>query len=152
MKALQKDGCWIVVQGARFKDFVFDILAINPETKALKVVEIIVGHDGLNQKRTFCAKNGIELEVIQPKKTLFTPGLNEKAEIYQALADVQRLMILTSLKSGLNMWCDLITGSGLNASKDAGTFGYHLNILLQAGLVERREGRYALTQRGATFV
>jgi hypothetical protein len=141
-----------VIQGARFKHFVFDILVINPETKRMKVVEVIFGHDGLAEKRAFCEKNGIELEVIRPaRSSLAANAFQEKASLYNALGDAQRLMILAALKSGPMRYSELEHASGLNPAKDSGKFSYRLKLLVQASLVDHKEGAYKLTSLGASF-
>jgi len=65
--------------------------------------------------------------------------LKDKIEIFKALSDNNRLLIIDMLSCGELCNCDLIDGLGLTQP----TVSHHMKILQQAGLVNsRKEGKW----------
>ncbi|EOC99693.1 ArsR/SmtB family transcription factor [Caldisalinibacter kiritimatiensis] len=65
--------------------------------------------------------------------------MKEKVEIFKALADVNRLMILDMLSCGEMCACEIIEGLELTQP----TISHHMKILQKAGLVKgRKEGKW----------
>jgi len=61
-----RDSGWLTFEAARYKEFIFDVFAVKPETKEMKVMEIIVGSDhAMDQKEKFCRENGIAFETVK---------------------------------------------------------------------------------------
>ncbi len=61
-----------------------------------------------------------------------------------------RKAILQSLEESSMIFSDVMRACGLNPNHDTGPFFYHLSLLTDAGLVEKRESEYSLTCLGST--
>jgi hypothetical protein len=66
-----------------------------------------------------------------------------------------RKSIIQSLKGTSMVFSDVMRGCGLDPNHDTGPFLYHLSILSEAGIVEKKRSKYRLTSFGdtiATFI
>lgn len=74
--------------------------------------------------------------------------LEQKAIVFKALCDFNRLMIIDLLKNGEKCACDILQKMNISQS----TLSHHMKILCESGLINcRREGKwmyYSLSKNG----
>jgi len=149
VKKLQKAG-FICLQNVKVGKHIFDVLGLKLPEKKIVVVEVDVAHETSKRKIAF-AERFAEVKVFRPehndvKLAEFIP------KIAKALGAVQRLRIMKVLKESQTMYTRLCVAVGLKPSRDAGSFAYHLKLLVSAGLVTSNKGRYRLTKIGSATI
>jgi predicted transcriptional regulator len=144
---LHKEG-FIASTEVKYKDFLFDIFAVNPETKEMKVIEVVVTSDHrLAEKEALCTKLGIDFKIIVPKYD----NRNTRTIIDGAascFSNPTRINVLELLYLRNLPYSEIMNKIGLNPKKDMGKFAYHLRILLKNGLIKKDREMYYLTALG----
>jgi len=133
----------------KYQNTLFDIFAVNPETKEMKAIEVVLASDHkLDEKALLCKNLGINLEVIRPKYNNSRSVSTKLCKLAYAFANSHRFDMLNELAVHPLTHGDLLRAVGLDPIKAAGIFGYHLRVLLVEELIEKREEKYCITERG----
>lgn len=144
-KDLRAKG-FLTIDGAHIGPFIFDLLAMEPMTKTIKIFEVDVGSATPKEKIQFAEKfSTIEIISLVPNKIEISKNLEC---ISNALGDITRLRMMILLKDISLRWSDITRMLGLNPRKDAGKFAYHIKMLKEAKLIEAVDGGYSLTENG----
>jgi len=142
---LKEDG-WLVFTEVHYRTFIFDIFAVNPETKQMKVIEVDVGHDSSSDKLKYVESLGLEIKVVRP--TSQPVPYRSVQETLNALGDPIRLRIIELLAQNDMRYVDILNAVNLTPKKDAGRFGYHMKTLASSRIITKKETSYTLSDTG----
>ena len=152
-KDLRSSG-WIVAEQAKFQGFIFDILAIKPETRKIHVCEVTVASESrLAEKARFCKENDISFEVLSNSIRKCKKNSAQISEICFSLGDTFRVELLRYVverATGIS-FSELQTMLGLNPTKDAGRFVYHLRALKSGNLIRKDGSLWKPSELGIRF-
>jgi len=141
---------WIVIKECRYKKYAFDILAFNPRTGKIKIVEVDLTSPTPQDKRDFI-ETFADLTIITPNKEEL-PDLDIH-RIIKAVSNKIRLKILDYLyKNGDKSYTEIIQAVKMNPTKDAGRFAYHINYLCLTGLIESLNDKYTINEKGVNIL
>lgn len=131
---------WVTFTEFRYQHFLFDLVAFNPKTKELEIIEVDVAHETPKEKLEAAKKIG-KVKVFRPfaglKRTKISPKKTQ--QILNALASPIRIAILEILYDHEMRFTDLASKLGMQLSRDAGRFNYHLGILKKNKLITQSE-------------
>lgn len=71
--------------------------------------------------------------------------------VLQIISNPIRKSAIKSLKGNSMVFSEVMRACGLNPNYDSGPFYYHLSVLLDSNIVEKRSNKYQLTQFGNTI-
>jgi hypothetical protein len=154
-RAASKYGSdWLTLKEVTLENFRFDLLAFNYKTKEIEITEVDVHHTSSPEKISFGKSVG-SFRIINCK-TKFKIRRNngattvlKKYSALDALSHIQRTTMLEVLQvRGSQRYSDLITLMGLDSSRDAGMFAYHLKILVGSDLVSNKNNLYDISIKG----
>ncbi|RLB79675.1 MAG: hypothetical protein DRH17_13430 [Deltaproteobacteria bacterium] len=147
-KKYSKKG-WMTLREVNYKGYIFDLVALNPETRELHIIEIDLAHETPKDKIDFARKLGT-LKIFRPYANLGNKIKYKSIQpLLNALANPIRISILEILSNESLRYSQILTNLGFKPSKDGGRFGYHLRLLLNNRLiVENRNKKYEITEKG----
>jgi len=142
---------WIIMKEIQFGGYRFDILAFNPFTKEIKIIEVDISHKTDKEKIKFAETLGeVEIVTIEPKEDKFKPN-----RLLKIISNPYREAILNLLSENRDkpvILSKIVEHTGLGVGKQ-GQFFYHLNLLLDFGLICRKgEGFYQITEKGVYII
>jgi predicted transcriptional regulator len=141
---------WMVMRRVWYKGYQFDAVAFNPVSKELEFIEVDVFSETPQDKIRLAESLG-KVRVVRAKPV---DRKKEKSRLYQllsAVANTTRLEILQVLEGNPLHYNELVERVGLNATRDAGKFAFHIRKLVGNRLIKREGGaraRYILTDNG----
>lgn len=142
---------WLTFIEIGYGGFIFDLMAFNPKTKQIEIVEVDLVSETSEEKVKF-AETFAKVKVFRP--------LGEKIArkaiqpILDALSNPTRLAMLESLCNTPKQYNELARQIGFYSSKDAGKFVYHLKRLLSAKLIKPNieTKKYEITEKGIKII
>lgn len=160
----------VTVRPLRTKGGIIDLFAYNPELKrgivyeALTNPTVVVMREKANQyskygqvvfvvPSTFKSQlksiaREFEIEFIKVQaKIKGDKEIENVSSVLDALGNKFRLKMLLALIPKSRSWSDLHLLVGLST----GSFAYHVNILLERGIITSKNGEYLLTELGETL-
>lgn len=145
------DSEWLVFSEVSYGGYRFDILAFNPKTKALEIIEVDIANKTDPEKVKYAETLG-KVKVFRSNGDKIIP--KEFQILLKAVSNVNRITIMEYLfNQGRQRYTDLMVKTKSLPTKDAGRFAYHLNYLTRTKLVNTDEnGYYVITPKGAKII
>lgn len=149
-----KEAGFIAFTNVSYGNFFFDIFAVNPETKEMKVAEIVVASEGkIGEKKALCDKLGISFKVLRPERNDGLDACSFASSIGYCFSNPLRIQVLKLLNTKKSSYSDIMYDLNLDPSTSGGKFSHHLRILERNGLIIKEENRlYDLTRKGETIL
>jgi DNA-binding HxlR family transcriptional regulator len=142
---------WIVIPECTYKGYRFDLMALNPTTKELRVIEVDIAHNTPLEKIALI-ESFANLTIIRAKshKQIESKSF---APIMKTVGNNIRLAILDYLADdGEKTYSEIIQTLKMSPIKDAGRFAYHLKYLCKFNIIEKKGKCYAITPKGLQII
>lgn len=144
---------WLTFTEVSYGGFIFDLLAFNPKTKEIQITEVDISSPTPEAKRKFVERFAtlrmIEIDETS-NKTIRSKSFTPIAKI---MASSPRMAILEYLlEKQRATYHEIAISIGLNPTKNAGRFAYHLKLLTKNELLMKEEGIYKITERGKRWL
>jgi DNA-binding transcriptional ArsR family regulator len=140
---------WLAFSEVRYGKYIFDIMAFNPETREVEVVEVVVANEVDNEKLKFAEKLG-KVRIVRPFEREEEVKMIERERDLGVLGSPIRFKILEALSTRKLNYIKIydMIGYERKGSKRSGKLAYHLKLLLNAGLIKKEGNMYSITERG----
>jgi len=139
---------WVVMTEVYYKGYRFDVFALNPITKKIKVVEVDLTCNTSKEKIALI-ESFAELKIIKPQQKRRLNKTKSFRFVMKAVANNIRVALLDYLNiEGGKTYSELIQSVCMAAHRDGGRFSYHLNYLLKTSLIKQEGKIYVITEKG----
>jgi predicted transcriptional regulator len=144
---------WLTFTEVHYGNYIFDLMAINPKTREIQITEIDVSSPTHEAKKVFIETFATFRLIKINDSTKRTISAKSYSPIAKIIASSPRMAILELLyEKRRATYTEIAISIGLNPTKTAGRFGYHLKLLIKSGLLRKSEGIYSLTEKGDHWV
>lgn len=148
------DSDWLVFTEIGYHGYVYDLLAFNPQTKEVSILEVDLSHQTEKEKITF-TETFATLKIIRIiRSDNHWIGVQSRTfqPMLKALSNSTRIGILDYLyDEGKRSYNDLMNILKMT-QRDSGRFAYHLNALLKNDLVSKEDKFYKITEKGTRLI
>jgi DNA-binding transcriptional ArsR family regulator len=142
---------WLTFTGLVYGGYRFDLFAFNPKTKEVEITEVDQTSETDSEKIAF-ATTFAKVNILRYISQKIIP---KDFQIFlKGVSNVTRATMLELLYDrGRKRYSDFMVELNLNPLKDAGSFAYHLKVLLNAKLISTdKEGCYVVSPKGEKIV